>query len=233
MDDKDKRVTPQELRALGVGLLVTIASALLTTLFVPVAFPFNFLVSLALGGAAGYGALKVLDPRTMEDLLEAQTETRVRQMLSQIAAIAARTGEAGRSLSQTSPEVSGRLGAIASMTERIRDRYTERPRDYSGIAATLLILQRFDEILAHYLRVKRGDLFLDDDERGKEIVETETEVIPMFEMALDNLGKKLDAGEVIHKGVSKGTLESMLQSLNLINDLSDQIGASSEKGDLR
>jgi len=53
----------------------------------------------------------------------------------------------------------------------------------------------------------------------------------MFEMALERLGKKLDAGEDLDKGISKGTLESMLRSLNLIESLSDQIVSSSETGD--
>ena len=113
----------------------------------------------------------------------------------------------------------------------IFNRYKERPRDFAGVSSTLLILQKFAGILAHYLKVKRGELFLDEDQKEKEIVETETHVIPGFEMALDRLGKKLDAGEVLDKGVSKGTLESMLRSLDLIESLSDQVGSSTEKGD--
>ncbi len=53
----------------------------------------------------------------------------------------------------------------------------------------------------------------------------------MTEIALGKLGKKLDAGEALDKGISKVTLESMLQSLNLIQSLSDQIDASPEIGD--
>ena len=230
MEDKDKRVTPAQLGAFGVGLSVTIASSLLTSLVSPITFPFNFLISLALGGTAGYGALKVLDPRTRQDLFEAQTNAEFRLMLQEIADIAVRTGDASHSLSLISPEVSGHLGGIARMTEMILARYQERRRDFAGASATLLILQKFEEVLAHYLKVKRGELFLDEGQIEKEIAETETTVIPMFEMALERLGKKLDAGEDLDKGISKGTLESILRSLNLIESLSEQI-VSSETGD--
>jgi len=231
MEDDDKRVTPQQIGALGVGLIVTIASSLLTSLVSPILFPLNFLISLGLGATAGYGALKVLDPRTMQDLLEAQANADYRQKLQKIAGIAARTGDASQSLSHISPEVSGQLGDITRMTGMILERYKERRRDFTGVSATLLILQKFEGILAHYLKVKRGELFLDEEQRDEEIAKTETQDIPMVEMALQNLGKKLDAGEVLDKSISKGTLESMLRSLNLIEDLRDGIGFSSEKGD--
>lgn len=230
MDDQDKLFTPQELGALGVGVSVTIALSLLTTLFIPIAFPFNFLLSLALGGTAGYGALKVLDPRTKQDLLEARTRSEYWQMLKQIAAIAARTAKVSQSLCQISPEVSERLDRIAWITERIRYRYQERSRDYSGASATLLILQKFAGILEHYLKVKCGELFLDKELKSIEIADTENHTIPLFEKALENLGMKLDAGDSLEKVVAKGTLESMLQSLHLIEDLSKQIGPSSETG---
>ena len=115
----------------------------------------------------------------------------------------------------------------------ILDRYQERPRDYAGVSAMLLILQRFEEILSHYRKVKRGELFLDEDRAEKVITETETQVIPMFEAALESLGKKLDSGKTLDTGISKGTLESMLQSLNLIESLSDQMASSSKQGDPR
>ena len=231
MEGKDKRVTLAEIGAFGVGLTVTIASSFLTTLVSPVLFPFNFLISLGLGGAAGYGTLKMLDPRTRQDLLDSQTSAEYRQMLHEMVNIAARTEDASQSLSPLSPEVSGRLDTIARMVRMIHDRYQERHRDFAGVSATLLILQKFAGILAHYLKVKRGELFLDEEQREKEIVETETHVIPGFEMALDRLGKKLDAGETLDKSVSKGTLESMLRSLDLIESLSDQVGTFIEKGD--
>jgi hypothetical protein len=227
MHGKEKRVTPQELIALGVGLTVTIASAVLTS---PIAFPFNILISLGLGGTAGYGALKVLDPRTRQDIFDAQTDSQYRQMLREIEGIAVRTDEASQSLGQISPEVSGRVGNIARMTRMILERYKVRRRDFAGVSATLLILQKFEGILAHYLKVKRGELFMDVGHRKKLISEVETQVIPMFEMALENLGKKLDAGETLDKDISQGTLESMLRSLHLIESLNDQIDSSSKTG---
>ena len=220
-DDKEQRVTPQQIAALGLGLSVTIASSVLTSLVTPVLFPFNFLISLGLGAAAGYGALKVLDPRTRQDLLDSWAEVRYHQMLREISEYAARTAEASQRLSGMSPQVSGKLGEIARMTEMIHDRYEARGRDFTGVSATYLILKRFEEIVAHYLKVKCGELFLDEDQSEEEIAETELYVIPMTETALGNLGKKLDAGEAIEKGVSKGTLESMLRSLNLIESLGD------------
>jgi hypothetical protein len=231
MDDEDKRVTPQQIGALGVGLVVTITSALLTGLVIPIPFPFNFLVSLGLGATAVFGALKILDPRTRQDLLEAHTGAEYRQMLSEIAKITAQMESASQSLTPPSPRVSERLDNIARMTRMILQRYKERRRDFAGVSATLLILQKFEEILAHYLKVKRGELFLNQEQREKEIAATETYVIPGFEIALENLGKKLDSAEPLDKSVSKGTLESMLRSLDLIESLSDQVGSLSEKGD--
>jgi hypothetical protein len=229
MEDEDKRVTPAQLGAFGVGLFVTIVSTLLTT---PIA-PFNILISLALGSAAGYGTLKVLDPRSRQDVFEAQTNAEYQQMLQDIAKIAVRTGDASQSLLPISPEMSERLGNIAKMIEMILDRYRERPRDYTGVSAALIINQKFDEVLAHYLRVKQGKLFMDEEMREKVVAESETHGIPMFETALENFGKKLDAGETLDKGISKGTLESMLRSLNLIESLSDQMAYTSKKGDLQ
>jgi len=231
MDDEDKRVTPQQIGALGVGLVVTITSSLLTTLVMPITFPFNFLISLGLGATAGFGTLKVLDPRTRQDLLETQTSAEYRQKLSEIVKFAAQMESASQSLSLRNPQVSERLDNIARMTRMILERYKERRRDFAGVSATLLILQKFEGILAHYLKVERRELFLDKAQREKEIAATETHVIPGFEIALENLGKKLDAGETLDKSVSKGTLESMLRSLDLIESWSDQVGTFIEKGD--
>ena len=228
MAGNEKRVSPQELIAFGVGLTVTIVTVVITS---PIAFPFNFLISLGLGGAAGYGALKVLDPRSMQDLLEAETRAEYRRMLQEIRDITTRTSKASKSLRLGSPEVSGRLANIVRMSEMIHDRYQVGGRDFSGASATLLILQKFDGILAHYLKVKRGELFLDEDQREKEIAQSETHDIPITEIALENLGKKLDAGEVLDKNISKGTLDSMLRSLNLIESLSDQVNSSYKTGD--
>ncbi len=219
MDDEEKHVTPQQIGALGVGLIVTITSSLLTTLVMPITFPFNFLISLGLGATAGFGTLKVLDPRTRQDLLETQTSAEYRQKLSEIVKFAAQMESASQSLSLRNPQVSERLDNIARMTRMILERYKERRRDFAGVSATLLILQKFEGILAHYLKVERRELFLDKAQREKEIAATETHVIPGFEIALENLGKKLDAGETLDKSVSKGTLESMLRSLDLIEFL--------------
>ncbi len=154
MDDEDKRVTPQQIGALGVGLVVTITSALLTTLVMPITFPFNFLISLGLGATAGFGALKMLDPRTRQELLETRNSAEYRQKLQEIARIAAQMDKASQSLNKSSPEVSGRLDNIARMTGMCLDRYSEQRRDFAGVSATLLILQKFEGILAHYLKVK-------------------------------------------------------------------------------
>ena len=228
---KDKRVVLRQLGALGVGLTVTVVASFLTSLVNPIFFPFNFLISLGLGTAAGYGALKVLDPRTRQALIEAQTDAEYRQMLQEIAAIAMRTGDASQGLYLVSPKVSERLGNIARMTEMILERYRGRQRDFAGVSATLLIMQKFDANLAHYLMAIRGELFMDDEQREEEITEAERHGIPMIETALENLGKKLDAGEVLNKGVTKGTLESMLYSLNLIESLGNQNVSPTEKGD--
>jgi hypothetical protein len=79
-------------------------------------------------------------------------------------------------------------------------------------------------VLAHYLRIKAGEQFLDQDMKRTEIAQTETRIIPMVEAALENLGKQLDSGEVLDKKISEGTLESMLRSLNLIESLKVHLG---------
>jgi hypothetical protein len=221
MDNDEKRITPQLVGALGVGISVTVASAVLTTLVSPVAFPFNFLISVALGGTAGYGTLKVLDPRTPQDIIDAQTAASYQQMLTRIAELADLTNIASRSLRHIAPEVSRRLGKIALMTGKVLKRYQQGPTEYAGVTSTLLIHERFDEILAHYIKVKSGELFMDEEKVEKEIYETETYTIPMFEAGLDHLLRKLDSGEALDKRLSKDTLESMLRSLNLIESLSD------------
>ena len=226
-----KGVTRQEVGAFGVGLGVTIASALITSLVNPIPFPFNFLISFALGGTAAFGTLKVLDPRTWQDVIEEKTNVEYQLKLQEIKQIAMRTNAASHN-SCLGTESSERLWGIARMVDMILERYQDRRRDFVGASSTLLILQKFDEVLAHYLKVKCGELFLDEGRIENEIAESETRIIPMFEMALESLGKKLDAGEILDKGISKGTLESMLRSLNLIESLSDQIDSSSpEKGD--
>jgi hypothetical protein len=233
MPGEDKSVTLKEVGAFGVGFLVTVTSTLITSLVTPVPFPFNFLISFALGGTATYGALKVLDPDTDHDRLEKQTNAEFRLILQEIADIAERIADLSSS-SRVGPEASDQVGSIARMAEMILKRYQERPRDFVGASSTLLILQKFDEILTHYLKIKCGDLFLDEASKEREIAETETRMLPMFVKALENLGKKLDSGETIGKEISKGTLESMLKSLNLLEFLNDQLDSSSPKmGDPR
>jgi hypothetical protein len=222
MRSENKRFTPQELGAFGVGLSVTIASSLLTSLVIPISFPFNLLISFALGGTALYGTHKILDPRTMTEVINQETEREFCAMLGEIADIAKRTAEASQSR-YVGTKMSQRLGNIARMIEMILKRYQERRRDFAGTSSTLLLLQKVDEILAHYLKVKCGDLFLDEAQIQKEITETETRVIPMIEQALENLGRKLDSGETLGRDISKGTLESMLRSLDLIESLKDQL----------
>lgn len=220
-----KGVSPKEWGALGVGLSVTIASALITSLVNPIPFPFNFLISFALGGTAGFGALKVLDPDTDHDRLEKQTNAEYQHILQQILDITRHLADCSASPC-ISPEISERLGNIARMAGMILTRFQDRPREFAWASSTNLLLRRMDEILVGYLKVKCGERFLDETDKEEEIVENENHVIPMIEMALRNLGKKLDAGEARSRGVAEGTLESMLRSLNLIESLTDQLDSS-------
>jgi hypothetical protein len=222
MRGKNKRFTPQDFGAFGVGIAVTIASSLLTSLVSPVPFPFNLLISFALGGTALIGTHKILDPRTTNEVVEAQTNREFRTMLGEIEEIAKRTAEASKS-PNVGAKMSQRLGNIARMIEMILERYQKRRRDFAGASSTLLLLQKVDGVLTHYLKVKCGDLFLDERQKQKEVTETETRVLPMVEQALENLGRKLDTGESIGTDISKGTLESMLRSLDLIESLKDQL----------
>lgn len=212
MPAANRRFSPQELGALGIGLAVTIASALLTS---AIPFPFNFLISFGLGGMAFYGALKILDPRTRPEVEEQLAELEFRATLHEVEAIARKTADAARKTCDTR-ETSQHLDAIARKIEMIIQRYRERPRDFTGAASILLVLEKFDEILAHYLKVKCGALFLDKRRANKVIEDTEGHVIPMVEQALENLGRKMDFGEASDKEIHGGTLEDMLGGLDLI-----------------
>ncbi len=212
MPGRSQRFTPQELGALGIGLAVTAASAVLTS---PIPLPFNFLISFGLGGTAFYGALKVLDPRTRSDVEEQHAEREFRAAIHEIEAIARRTASAGHKPCSAN-ETSWRLHAISKKIEMITQRYRERPRDFTGAASTLLVLEKFDEILAHYLKVKCGELFLDKSQADKVIADAERHIIPMVEQALENLGRKMDSGEASDKEIRGGTLEDMLGGLDLI-----------------
>ena len=223
MRDENRRLTSKEFVALGIGIVVVISVALITTRARPLLFPFSFLVSLTLGVMAAYGALKILDPRTPTDLVEHEMNAQFRLMLEQLQEIASRTEQSSRD-GHLSAETSSRLAGIASFMAMIARRYQERSRDFSGASSALLIFKEFDRVLAHYLRIKSGEQFLDQDMKRKEIAQTETRILPMVEVALENLGKQLDSGEVVDKKISEGTLESMLRSLNLIESLKDHLG---------
>ncbi len=224
MSDKEERVTPQELGAFGIGLAVTIGSALLTSVSTPILPPFNFLLSFGLGAAAFYGARSVLDPKTSADRNELRAEREYRAMLSEIAGIGERTAEASRN-----PHVDSgtgeQLGAIARIIQMILERYRTRKRDFAGAAKTLMLLQKFDDIRAHYIKLKRNELFLDPAQAEQVITETEAKAIPMVQNALRGLGNQLDSGEAIEAQITKDTLESMVRSLDFIKSLEDQISS--------
>ncbi len=226
MPATNKRFSPQELGALGIGLAVTIALVLLTS---TILFPFNFLISFGLGGMAFYGALKVLDPRTRSEVEEQQAEREFRATLNEIQAIASKTADASRKTCDTR-EASQHLVAIARKIEMIIQRYQERPRDFTAAASILLVLKKFDEILAHYLKVKCDELFLDKPRADKAIEDTEVHIIPMVEQALENLGRKMDSGEASDKEIHGGTLEDMLAGLDLIRfEGSDRLCAATKE----
>jgi len=223
MRDESRRLTRKEAVALGIDIVVVIIVALITTRTRPLLFPVSFLLSLTLGAMAAYGALKLLDPRTPTDLLEHEMSAKFRLMLEQLQEIASRTEQASRN-GRLNAETSGRLAGIASCMGMIARRYQERSRDFAGASSALLIFQEFDRVLAHYLRIKSGEQFLDQDTKRTEIAQTETRILPIVETALETLGRQLDSGQVVDKKISEGTLESMLQSLNLIESLKDHIG---------
>ena len=223
----EKRVTPQDIGAFAVGLAVTVGSSLLTSVVSPIPFPFNVLISFGLGGTALYGTRKILDPRTASEITEQQTDAEFHAMLREVSEIASRTMAAGKS-KHVDKELSGRLVAMAEMIRMIHERYQERKRDFAGVSSTLLVLQQVDGILAHYVKVKNGELFLDQGQRETVIFETEEHVIPMVEEALQNLGRKLDAGEGVATGISRATLESLLRLAGLIESIKDASGISNK-----
>ncbi len=222
MSSPDQRMTPVDFRAYVVGLAVTALSAVTTTLITPVLFPFNFLVSFGLGGMAWYGTRKVLDPRTPIEVEADQTEQDYRSVLGEIEQIAKRTTEASerRCIGKgTAP----RLEAIAQMIENILSRFRERRRDLAAAASTLGVLRKFDELLAHYVQVSCGELYIPRDEAAREIIDLEGHIIPMVGAALGNLLIKMDSNKALSMGIQKGTLEDMLESLGLIKSLQGRI----------
>ncbi len=212
MSHTDWHPTRREAAAFGLGLAVTLAAAGLVS---PFPFPLNFLIAFGLGGMTFYAARKVFDPRTAAEVEEQQAAREFAAILEHLQAIAARTAEAGRK-PYIPPDIAEDLGGIAAKIERIIRRFREQPRDFTGAASTLLVLQKFDEILAHYLKVIGSQLFLDQAQAEKVIADTEDHVIPMIERALDNLGRKLDSGETSDKDVHGDTLADMLSGLDLI-----------------
>ncbi len=207
--------TPQDLGAYGVGLAVTVVTAFLTAPIIPI--PFNLLISLGLGGTAWYGAQKVLSPFTVAEQEEKVTSREYKAMLDEMAQIATRTAAMGRR-GRIGTDVSKRLASIARMIEMIVERYQTR-QEFAGASKSLMLLQKFDEITAHYSQVKSGELFIDKSRAEAEIAETEGRVFPMVEQALDELGRKIDRGTSMETDIHKGTLEDMLRSLDLVRSL--------------
>jgi hypothetical protein len=217
----ERRLERREALALGAGILALVATALLTSLPRPMLFPFNFLISLALGAAMQFGTLNLLDPGTPAELSEAQTLAEYRALLGEMKELAAGTAAASRCACVPNA-TAGQLTEIASIVGCLASRYEERSPNLAGASATLTILQQFDKVLACYLKMKSGEQFVDEDAKGREIAETEGRTIPMVNGALANLGRQLDAGEVLDKTITEGALESMLRSLNLIKGLNDR-----------
>jgi membrane protein implicated in regulation of membrane protease activity len=224
---KGNRFTSQDLGAYGMGLAVTVVSALLTAPVLPI--PIDLLISLGLGGTAWYAAHKLLDPWTDSEREEQLTLRGYKVTLAEIAEVAGRIKEAG-SKWRVGANVARRLGSIVSMIEMILDRYRNR-RDFAGAAQTLVVLNKFDELLAHYVKVRCNELFIDKDQAKKEIAETEGQVIPMVERALEELGRKIDLGESTEIDIHKGTLEDMLSSLDLVRSLREQMDPQRTKED--
>ena len=227
MPKKGNRFAARDLSAYGVGLTVTVVSALLSTPLIPM-LP-NFLISLGLGGTAWYGAHKLLDPWTDAEREEQLTLRDYKVTLAEIAEVAGRIKEAG-SRWRVGAIVSRQLEAIAAMIEMILDRYRQR-RDFAGAATTLVVLKKFDELLAHYVKVRCNELFIDKNQARKEIAETEGQVIPLVKRALEELGRKIDLGESTEIDIRKGTLEDMLRSLDLVRSLPDQMDPQRTKED--
>lgn len=219
-----KHVSPQEVVAFGVGLGVTVASAVITSVVHLVPFPFNFLISFALGGTAFIGA-KLVAEDTPGGLLDKQTRAEYRLKLQEIAAIAARVEQASRSTCLDAA-INEQLGGIARLIGKILKRYQERRMDFAGASKLLEALRRFDEIQGFYLNVKCGDLFLDNAMRETLVTEIERRTIPTFAEALRNVGKQLDSGEALDREISMRTLDSILRSLNLIESLGEQLDST-------
>jgi hypothetical protein len=213
----------REAAGVGAGALAVVAATLITNFLQPLPFPVNFLVSLGLGAAMQFGTLNLIEPDPTTDLLEGQMTAEYGGLLTAMREVAAQTAAASQQRGLP-PATSDRLRETAQVIEAIASRYQVRAVDFAGASTTVTLLQQFHKILAYYLKIKSGQQFLDTFARGREVAETEGRTIPMFHGALLNLGKQLDAGEVLDKGAAEDALKSMLEALNLITDLTNNQG---------
>jgi hypothetical protein len=218
-----RALSRREAAGVGAGALGVVAAALITTYLQPLPFPFNFLISLGVGAALQYGTLNLVEPGPPAGLSEDQMTADYATLLNAMRAVAAQTAAASQQPG-VPPATSVHLGETAQVIEAIASRYEARAADFSGASTTATILQQFHKILAYYLKIKSGEQFLAEGAKSREVAETEDRTIPMFHAALLNLGQRLDAGEVLEKGVAEDALESMLASLNLIHDLTNAQG---------
>jgi len=225
MQSRKSRFTKTELIAFAVGILVVVVVSLITTRIRPIPFPFNFVISLVLGTIAAFGSLLIIDQiakRIVESARKQAAEAEFSQKLVEIRAITARVGEISQS-PLLDAETSQRLCRIDSMVGLHVTRYRERSRDLAAASNLLTILQVFEPSLTTYFKIKSGEQFLEPSKRDAELARTERYFLPMLERALETWGERLDSGEVTSKRISEGTLESMLRSLGLIEEMNKQL----------
>ncbi len=227
MSADEKLPILQDIGAYGVGLAVTVISAVLTGPIIPI--PFNLLISLGLGGTAWYGSHKLLHPWTPAEREERDAARRYKGMLHDIAAIGARTADSGL-LRCIDSDISRHIISIARKIDMVERRYRKGARDFAGASKTLLVLQKFDEILTHYVKLKCGELFLDKGQADRDIADIEGRILPLIEDALEELGRKIDAGESVAMEIHKGTLEDMLRSLDLIKSQQPNLKPPAKEG---
>ncbi len=218
MSVEEKDLLLRNRAAYGVGVVVAGVAAAVTGPVIPTAL--SLPASVALGAVAWYAARKLLNPWSDAEREEQRTTREYRTMLDRIAVVARRVMEAG-SQPCVGGEVSRHLASIARMVEMILERYRRR-RDLAGASTALVVLQKFDEVLAHYIKVKCNELFIDRSQAEEEVAQVEGHVLPTVEQALEELGRKIDAGESMATEIRRGTLDDMLRSLELIKALRDQ-----------
>jgi hypothetical protein len=222
-----RRLSRGEALGVAAGVLAVVAAAMLTSFARPMPFPLNFAISVGLGTAMQFGMLNLLggDGPAL-DLLEVQNRKEYRALLSEMWAMAKRMETASQQAYLPRP-TAGELQAIAAVAGSIASRFEQRAPDLASASATLTILQQFDKVMAYYFKMRSGEQFVEASARRKEMTETEDRTIPMIRTALTNLGKQLDAGEVRDKSVIEGTLESLLRSLHLLDDVTGDADADS------